>query len=364
MKQYRKDILVIGAGQAGLAIAYHLQSSGLSYLLLDGNERIGDSWRQRYDSLSLFTSRAFSALPGLELSGDPDGYPGRDEIADYFERYAQHFAFPVHLNQTVQKLQRITKGFQATTAKGDVYLSDIVVIATGAFQKISMPRLALNFAPDVKQFTAQSYKNSSQIPNGKVLIVGDGASGRDFAQELTRTHDVLLATGRSRRLIPASLLGKSIWWWLDRFGLLYVSGNSIVGKIMRKTDPFPARGRRLRTLRKSGVKVLPYLTAVDGSAVHFSNGYVDQVCSVIWATGYQDQSDWVEILDAKDSRGNFVQHDGMSPVDNLYFIGRPWQRTRGSALIMGVGSDAHDLVQQIQEYRSTLVSTLPISQGV
>lgn len=361
MKQYKRDVLVIGAGQAGLAVAYHLQSSGLSYLLLDGNERIGDSWRHRYDSLSLFTSRAFSTLPGLELNGDPDGYPARDEIADYFERYAQHFAFPVHLKQSVKRLQGTTSGFQATTAKGDMYWSDIVVIATGAFQKISVPRLALSFAPDIKQFTAQTYKNPTQIPNGSVLIVGDGASGRDFAQELTQTHDVLLATGRSRRLIPESLFGKSIWWWLDRLGLLHVSGNSPIGKIMQRTDPFPARGRRLRTLQKNGVKVLPYLTAVDGSTVHFANGHVDQVSSVIWATGYQDQSDWVEIPDAKDKRGNFIQCDGISPVDHLYFIGRPWQRTRGSALITGVGSDAQYLVQQIQKRRAPLVCEAAIS---
>jgi putative flavoprotein involved in K+ transport len=363
VKRYEIDILIIGAGQAGLAVAYYLRSSGLSYLLVDGNERIGDSWRQRYDSLSLFTSRAFSALPGLDLSGDPDGYPTRDEIANYFERYAQHFAFPVHLNQPIRTLQTTQTGFQATTASGDTYQSDIVVIATGAFQKIKVPHVSKKLSPDVEQFTAQSYKNPDQIPSDKVLIVGDGASGRDFANGLSETHEVLLATGRSRRLLPEILFGKNIWWWLDKTGLLHARRDSVIGRIMQKTDPFPARGRRLRTLRNAGVKVLPYLTAIDGNTVHFANGHIDQVSSVIWATGYEDQSDWVEMPDVKDDNGNFIQQDGVSPVDNLYFIGRPWQRTRGSALITGVGSDAQDLVQQIQKNTSASVSKPMIMQG-
>ena len=118
MKQYETNILIIGAGQAGLAVAYYLQSTSLSYLMLDKNERIGDSWRQRYESLTLFTSRAFSALPGVALDGDPNGYATRDEIANYFERYAQHFGFPVHLNQSIQTLEKTPTGFQATDPPG------------------------------------------------------------------------------------------------------------------------------------------------------------------------------------------------------------------------------------------------------
>ena len=358
MKKHEADILIIGAGQAGLALAYHLQSTDFSYLLIEQNERIGDSWRKRYDSLTLFTSRAYSTLPGLELEGDPDGYATRDEIADYFERYARHYDFPIHLNQTVEQLNKTQQGFQVTTTEGDTYLSHIIVIATGAFQKAKVPPLAAYFAPDVKQLTAQTYQNPAQIPTGKVLIVGDGASGRDFANELSQTHDVLLATGRSRRLLPEKLLGKSIWWWLDQFNLIKAHKDSIVGKLMQKNDPFPARGRRLKNLEKKGVRILPYLTKVEGDIAHFANGYIAQVDAVIWATGYQDNSDWVTIADAKDKNGNFVHNEGISPVENLYFIGRSWQRTRGSALITGVGDDAEILVQQLQEKRSTNLTSV------
>lgn len=347
MNQYETDILIIGAGQAGLALAYYLQSTDLRYLLIEQNERIGDSWRERYDSLTLFTSRAYSALPGLQLEGDPDGYASRDEIADYFERYAHHYDFPIHLKQSVEQLKKTQQGFQTTTITGDICLSRIVVIATGAFQKASVPQSAGDFAPDVNQFTAQTYQNPAQIPIGKVLIVGDGASGRDFAHELSQTHHILLATGRSRRLSPEKLLGKSIWWWLDRLNLLQARKDSFVGKLMQKTDPFPARGRRLKSLEKKGVRILPYLTKVEGDIAYFANGYSAQVDTVIWATGYQDNSDWVTISDAKDKNGNFIHDEGISPVKNLYFIGRSWQRTRGSALITGVGDDAEVLAQQL-----------------
>lgn len=363
MKQYETNIFIIGAGQAGLAVAYYLQSTSLSYLLLDKNERIGDSWRQRYDSLTLFTSRAFSALPGMALNGDPDGYATRDEIANYFERYAQHFGFPVHLNQSIQTLKKTPTGFQATTTRGDIYSSDIVIIATGAFQEARVPQMSQAFVPDVSQFTAQSYRSPKQIPDGKVLIVGDGASGRDFANELSKTHEVLLATGRSRRLLPEMLFGKSVWWWLDKTGLLHARRDSIIGRIMQKTDPFPARGRRLQTLREKGVEVLPYLSSVNGNTVCFVNGHVDRVASVIWAVGYQDNSDWVAIPNAKDNDGNFIHEEGISPVDDLYFIGRSWQRTRGSALITGVGDDAHYLIQQIQKNKSASISKPTIMQG-
>lgn len=246
-------------------------------------------------------------------------------------------------------MEKTPIGFQATTTRGDIYSSDIVIIATGAFQMARVPQMSHDFTPDVGQFTAQDYRNPNDIPDGKVLIIGDGASGRDFAQELIQTHSVLLATGRSRRLLPEKLFGKSIWWWLDKSGLLYARSDNIIGRIMQKTDPFPARGRRLQILSEKGVEILPYLTSVDGNTVRFANGHIDQVSSVIWAIGYQDNSDWVAIPNVKDNNGNFIHEEGISPVDNLYFIGRSWQRTRGSALITGVGADARHLTQQIQK---------------
>lgn len=345
--KYETDILIIGAGQAGLALAYHLNSTHLSYQLIERNHRIGDSWRHRYDSLTLFTPRAFSALPGLVLDGDPQGYASRDEFADYLDRYAKHFEFPIHFGQEIQSLERIRGGFQAVTQNDDCFVSKVVIVATGPFQKPKIPAIAANFSPEVKQFTPENYKNAAQIPLGKVLVVGDGATGRDIALELTKTHKVLLATGRSRRLFPEKILNKSIWWWLDKLGLIRVSANSPLGKYMRKVDPFPARGNRLPDLKRKGVQIMTSLVEVNGRTIRFTKGEVSEVDSVIWATGYKDNSDWINIPEIKDKVGNFIHQEGISPIKDLYFIGRSWQRTRGSALVTGVGDDALYLTQHI-----------------
>lgn len=350
------DVLVIGAGQAGLALAFYLKDTPLHYAVLESNGRVGDSWRMRYDSLTLFTPRAFSALPGLALPGDPDGYATRDEFADYLERYARHFALPVHLNTRIAKLEQTDGGFRATTDSGNVILSRVVVLATGPFQKSFIPDVARQSGAGVVQFTADTYRNAAQIPPGNVLVVGDGATGRDIASELSAAHTVLLATGHPRRLLPEQVLGRSIWWWLDKLGILYVPGDTPVGRYMRKADPFPARGRRNQQLIAKGVRLVPRLAAAEGDRVTFANSETARIHTIIWATGYHDDSDWVMIPEVKDARGNFVQKQGISPVPNLYFIGRSWQRSRSSALIMGAGEDARWIKEQIVH---TLLSSQP-----
>jgi putative flavoprotein involved in K+ transport len=344
---YETDILIIGAGQAGLALAYYLKSTNLHYQLVERNRQIGDSWRKRYDALTLFTPRFFSALPGLALTGDPDGYATRDEFADYLDSYARHFAFPIQVAQEICLLERVGTAFRVTTAAGDIFLSRVVVLATGPFQKPKIPAIAKSFAPEIQQFTPETYKNAAQIPAGKVLVVGDGATGRDLANTLAQTHTVLLATGRSRRLFPEKLIGKSVWWWLGKLGMMRASANSALGQYMRRVDPFPARGNRLSDLQRKGVQVKKSLIDVNGKTVHFRDGDTDEVDSVIWATGYQDDGEWVAIPEVKDDAGNFIHDSGISPVKNLYFIGRSWQRTRGSALITGVGEDALYLTKYI-----------------
>lgn len=347
--KYETDVLIIGAGQAGLALAYHLNSTKLSYQLIERNHHIGDSWRHRYDSLTLFTPRVFSALPGLALEGDPQGYASRDEFADYLDRYGKYFEFPIHLGQEIQLLERINGGFQAVTQTNDYFVSKVVIVATGPFQKPKVPLIATNFSSEVKQFTPETYRNAAQIPVGKVLIVGDGATGRDIASELAKTHQVLLATGRSRRLLPEKILSKSIWWWLDKLGIMRIPAKSALGKYMRRVDPFPARENRLADLKRKGVQVMKSLVEVNGRTVRFAKGDVSEVDSVVWATGYKDDSDWIAIPEIKDGNGNFIHQEGISPIKDLYFIGRSWQRTRGSALVTGVGDDALYLTRRILE---------------
>jgi putative flavoprotein involved in K+ transport len=343
------DVLVIGAGQAGLAFGYHLKQTGLHFVLVDKHERVGDSWRRRFDSLTLFTPAAYSALPGLPVPGHPAAYPTKDAIADYLERYAQHFQLPVSLNVEIERLERRDDRFTATTTDGTVLTARAVVSATGAFQQPAIPHLSQQFAEDVVQLTAESYRNPHQTPPGTVLVVGDGATGRQIARELSATHRVLLSTGRPRRVSPERILGRSIFWWMDRLGLLRASGDSRIGSFLQRTDPFPGKSLELGRLRERGVEVVDRLAAVAGRSVTFTDGTPGEVDVVIWATGYRDRSGWVEIPEAKDERGAFVERRGISPVPNLYFIGRSWQTTRGSALLTGVGADAAEVTQHLNQ---------------
>lgn len=346
------DVLVVGAGQAGLAMGYHLKQSGCRFAIVDRAARVGESWRQRYDSLVLFTPRAYSALPGLAVPGDPQGYPTKDEIADYLVRYAGTFDLPVIPQTGIRSLTRVEGGFRARTEAGEIVDARAVVLATGAFQVPTVPALARELGAEVAQFTAASYKRPSQVPAGRVLVVGDGATGRQIALELAATgsHEVLLAAGRPRRVSPDRLFGRSIFWWMDKLGLLRASRESRLGRHLMEMDPFPGKHLALNRLRQQGVRVVGRLTGVEGTRVAFASGESVEVAAVIWAAGYHDDSRWVAIPEAKDARGGFCHQRGISPVPGLYFIGRSWQWTRGSALLAGVSDDARYVLGHLLPY--------------
>jgi putative flavoprotein involved in K+ transport len=181
------------------------------------------------------------------------------------------------------------------------------------------------------------------------LVVGDGATGRQIAAELAATHEVLLATGRPRRVSSERVLGKSVFWWMDRLGILRASRETRVGRYLVRADPFPGKDLKLGRLRRQGVRVVGRLSHVEGNKVGFAGGEMAEVDAVIWATGYKDDSRWVAIPEVKDDHGGFVHRRGVSPVPGLYFMGRSWQWTRGSALLTGVGDDATYVVSQISE---------------
>jgi putative flavoprotein involved in K+ transport len=353
MNNSKLDVLIIGAGQAGLALGYHLTGTGLSFQLLESNGQVGDSWRKRYDSLTLFTPRAYSALPGLPMAGDQDGFAGKDETADYLEQYARHFNLPVRTGVGITLLSRSYDSrypYRAITTTGEWLEARTVVLATGAFQVPAIPKVAGGLSEKVAQFTTHNYKNPADVPAGTVLVVGDGATGRDIAWELASSHRVILATGRRRKLIPARFLGKNSWWWLDKLGILNLPGESGLGQRIKEADAFPNNGKTLKKLEKRGVQILSRLKACQGNRVSFAGGETAEVESVFWATGYRDHSDWVAIPEVKDEEGNFIHWQGISPEPGFYHIGRPWQRSRGSALIWGVGRDAELLCGQILEY--------------
>lgn len=327
------DVLVIGGGQAGLAASYRLAQAGLSHLVVDASERIGDSWRRRYHSLTLFTPRRLSALPGLALEGDPEGYAGRLEFADYLERYALINRLPIQSGSRVVRLEKAgPKQFVANIDDGTVIGSQAVVVSTGGFQQAVVPSISSGFDPKVRHLTMANYRSPLSVGKGPVLVVGDGASGRDIAMELAATHEVLVATGKARRLFPERLFGIGTWTLMDRLGLLSASASSPIGRVMRRTDSFPDRGRSLASLRSRGVSIRPRLVEAVGKTAIFSNGSRADVRTVIWAVGYGHADDWIEVP---------------AGTAGLHYLGRPWQRNRASALILGATGDSKVVVDTI-----------------
>lgn len=341
------DTIIIGGGQAGLAMGHELATRGQDFVVLDASEHVGDAFRSRWDSLVLFTPRSYSALPGLGMPGNPKGYPTKDEMADYLASYAEHFGLPVRLQSRVTSLERTADGFRVRTEHATLD-APTVVIAAGAYQVPAVPGITDVFSPEVRQFTTGTYKNPSGVPEGTVLVVGDGATGRQIALELTKTHTVLLATGRPRSVGPDLVLGRSVFWWLDRLGMLDASRESRIGRRLMARDPFPGRHLALPRLREAGVATVPRLDRVEGKIARFEDGRCADVSAVIWATGYRDDTSWITIPEAKRPDGGVIERRGISPVSGLYYVGRSWQWTRGSALVLGVGKDAAYIADQMQ----------------
>lgn len=359
------DVVVIGGGQAGLAAAYWLKKYGPSFVVLEALEQPGERWRKRYASLTLFTPREYSSLPGVPIQGAPAGYASAVEFADYLQQYAAKYELPVRTNQAVVRLARSATGFVANLQSGEQVSASTVVVATGGFQLPVIPTIARELSSEVQQLTADSYRSPADVGAQNVLVVGDGATGRDIAADLATTHSVTLACGRPRRLLPATLLGISTWKWLRVLGLLNADSNSPVGRFMRKADPFPNRQRDLRDLRSLGIDIRPRAVSATGRWVNFADGGSLETQAVIWALGYRDDTSWVDIPGAVDSEGAFQHFRGRSPIPGLYFVGRPWQRNRASALTMGVGSDARLIAAEVAEpfghdTRSALERTLKL----
>jgi putative flavoprotein involved in K+ transport len=226
-----------------------------------------------------------------------------------------------------------------------------------------VPPIASGFDAEVQQLTVSEYRNPAQLPHGAVLIVGDGASGRDIAADLVSTRKVYLAGGRPRRLLPEKLFSQSIWSWLDRLGLMRAGPDSLVGRIIRRSDPFPDRNRSNRALTGMGIALTGRLVSATGKKATFSDGSSHEVETVIWAAGYKDESQWIDIPAARDLQGNITQNGGISSVPGLHFLGRPWQRNRASALIMGAGEDAKVVTQAIIHSTRGSRTEIKLQQG-
>ncbi|PGZ11168.1 oxidoreductase [Bacillus cereus] len=342
------DAIIVGAGQAGLAIGYYLKQERYNFLLLDAGNRIGDSWRKRYDSLQLFTPRSYSSLPGMALIGEENGFPYKDEIANYLERYAQHFQFPVQLQTEVLKIRKQQDIFELHTPT-EILQSKNVIIASGGFQKPFIPLFSQRLSSNVFQIHSSQYKSPLQIPKGKVLVVGGGNSGMQIAVELAKTHEVTMSISHPLTFLPLHFFRKSIFNWLEKVGLLYAEINTKRGRwFQKKKDPiFGFEGKEL--IRNGAIKLQEKVISASENKIMFQNGDTYSAQSIIWSTGFIQDYTWIEIEKAVNEDG-FPNHTkGISPVRGLYYIGLPWQSQRGSALICGVGKDAAYLISEIKK---------------
>lgn len=339
------DVLIIGAGQAGLAMSYHLQKRGLRPLLLDSAPELGSSWRSRWDSIRLFTPAEFDSLPGVPFPAPTGTYPSKDQVADYLAAYAATHRLPVLLSTRVTHLEKVADGFLATTTAGDVRTRQVVV-AAGPFQLPYIPDVAALLAPTVLQLHSHEYRNPGQLPAGsRVLVVGGGNSGLQIADELADVHEVTLSVGSRPPRLPQRLFGRDLFFWLDRLGLMRVPTTSrLAQRIQAKGDLVV--GSSLRALRRRQVPLRPRLTGAAGHVAEFADGSSLEVDAVLWATGYRADHSWIDI-DGILVNGRIRHQNGITAVPGLSFLGLPWQTSRGSALLGFVGADAERLSRTI-----------------
>ncbi|MGL5808970.1 MAG: flavin-containing monooxygenase [Nocardioides sp.] len=335
-----RDVIVIGAGQSGLALGASLAAVDLDFLLLDGADQIGSSWRARWDSLRLFTPARYSSLPGLSFPGDPDRYPGKDEVADYLADYAREFDLPARLGVRVRQLRHTDDVFEVVTTAGSLRASRVVV-ATGPYQRPVVPRHSLA----VPSIHAAEYRSPNELPDGPVVVVGGGNSGCQIAAEVASTgRQVHLAVGRGLRGLPQRVLGQDVFGLLDAIGVIDAPATGWLGARIR--DREPVIGTTARRLRRRGVRMVDRVVSASGSTLTTHDGSALDVSAMIWATGYRLDHSWIDIPGAT-KHGSGMHSLGVSPIPGLHYLGLGYLRSRGSALLGWVGRDAALLADRL-----------------
>jgi putative flavoprotein involved in K+ transport len=315
-------------------------------VILEAADSVGAVWRSRWDSLVLFTPRRYSALAGLDFAGDPDGYPTRDEVIAYLEQYAAEFELPVELDSPVRSLTAADGRF-VVGLDGRRIEADQVVVATGPFQVPDVPAVAEGLAPEVFRTHSTGYMRPSDVPAGTVVVVGGGNTGYQIAKELAATHDVHLAVGSRQKPLPQRFLGRDLFWWLTKTGLIRKTVESRIGRRLEGRDTLiGSKPRELR--RRYGVELKPRVVGASGRTISFADGTELDADAVVWATGYRSDYSWIEppVLDAD---GRVRHRRGVTEVPGLYFLGLSWQHTRGSALIGWVKDDAEFIAAEIAD---------------
>jgi putative flavoprotein involved in K+ transport len=364
------ETLVIGGGQAGLAMGYQLARRQLPYKIVDANPRIGDAWRKRRDSLRLFTPNRLNRLPGMPFPGYHWGFPSKNEWADYLESYARRFDLRVETGVRVERLTRERDRFVATS--GDRrFEADNVVVAMSSWQRPRVPDFASELDPGIVQLHVAQYKNPGQLQAGDALVVGAGNSGAEVAIELARTHKVLLS-GPSTGAIPfrpESVAARVLMPFIGRiiFHRVLTTRTPIGKKVRSKmiSTGEPLIRVKPKDLKAAGVERVPRITGVKGGSPQLEDGRTVDVANVVWCTGFHPGFSWIglPVLGPQEplhKRGIVESEPG------LYFIGLKFLYSVSSEQIHGVGRDADRIARKIVARRGVRhadpsVDDLPVS---
>jgi putative flavoprotein involved in K+ transport len=342
------DVVVLGAGQAGLAAGYHLARLGLQFVILDDGQQVGDSWRNRRESLRLFTPARLDSLPGLPFPAATYAPPTKDGMADYLCSYASRFNLPVRLRTRVDKVTADDGRF-VISAGEHRFVASNVIGATGGQPKL--PNFARDLDPEICQLHSGQYRSPAQLKPGEVLVVGAGNSGAEISIDAAGAGHRTWLAGRKTGTAPTVIYSRPTWWLATHL----ITVSTPVGR--RIAPRALARGAPLVRLRESnlaaaGVRRAPRVENVEHGQPVFGDGRPRSVENVVWCTGYGWNLDWLQIngvgpeAPVRFHRGIFEHPTG------LYSVGRPFQFGIDSALIAGVGRDAGYVVSHIAQRRS------------
>ena len=352
----RVQTLVLGGGQAGLAVGYHLARRGLPFLILDANERIGDSWRRRWDSLRLFTPARYNALPGMAFPGPARVFSTKDEVADYLAAYAARFELPLRNGIRVDRLSRNGTAF-LVEAEGRRFEADNVVVAMGSDQVPRMPAFAHQLDPGIVQLHSSEYRKPAQLEEGSVLVVGAGNSGGEIAIEVVKEHPTALAGKESGHVpfrierAPARFVFLPL---LFRFiGHRVLTVRTPIGRRMRPkllSHGAPLVRVKPKDIVAAGIERVPRVVGVRGGMPLLEDGRVLEAANVIWCTGFWPDFSWIDlpVFGDEDEPIEPIHRHGIVPHEpGLYFVGLFFLYAMSSGFLPGIGRDAERVVKHI-----------------
>ncbi len=353
-KRERTETLVIGGGQSGLSVGYQLAQRGRPFIIVDANERIGAAWRNRWDSLRLFTPAKFNGLAGMPFPDDGDVFPTKDEMADYLESYAEHFGLPVRTGVRIDRLWKENGRFFAT-AGDQRFEADNVVVAMSNYQKPKVPDFAGELDPSIVSFHSIDYRSPDQLQDGDVLLVGAGNTGSEIAMELSRRGKKVWMSGRDTGHIPFRIEGVAGRHFLVRLVIRFLFHKvlTVDTPIGRKVRPKvlnvggPLVRVKPKDLERAGVERVPYTAGMRDGLPVLDDGRVLDVANVIWCTGFHPGFSWMD-FPILNEHGKPRHERGIVPeVPGLYFVGLHFLYSLSSAMIHGVERDAERIADVI-----------------